>query len=175
MDAMASPAPSAAPSIAASTAPSARLSTAAAAAASSSSSSSPAHQVRRDYADCERLLSQLDSDLARLLDAATNAYNEDDESAQPAVDVLASPPASLSNLVALLSRSALGAFVPTATTVGPTAPLPAPASASGAHPAGTETVSQAQLDLASDRSQALFKHLQLLRDRAEVVRSALAR
>lgn len=141
----------------------------------------PTADAANALAQATALVDQVERDLLALLDRCQAAYTDADVAPAPG-RCPASPPDksyssqltpndddadsttllnSLSSLISLLSRSALGGFVPP----------PSPAAAAAA----STTLSQAQLDQVSERSQTLFKQLQAVRERAEVVRAGLAR
>ncbi|POY75015.1 hypothetical protein BMF94_1991 [Rhodotorula taiwanensis] len=123
----------------------------------------PTTEATRALALCSGpngLVETVERDLLKLVQQAKRAYEGTGTPADPHAAL-----ASLSALISLLSRSALGGFVP------PSSSSQVPSSAA---PSGT-VISQAQLDQASERSQALFKELQAVRERAEVVRAGLAR
>ncbi|KWU45224.1 hypothetical protein RHOSPDRAFT_33169 [Rhodotorula sp. JG-1b] len=119
----------------------------------------PTADAANALAQSTALVDQVGRDLLTLLDRCESAYEDDAGPSPDSITLLN----SLANLISLLSRSALGGFVPT--------PPPPPSAAAAAE----STPSQAQLDQASERSQTLFKQLQTVRERAEIVRAGLAR
>ncbi|GAA5871404.1 hypothetical protein JCM3774_005589 [Rhodotorula dairenensis] len=125
---------------------------------------SPTAEARSALAKASGLVHQVEKDLVALLDRIESAYH-----AAPATRPPQRPPLeTLSALISLLSRSALGGFVPPPSVADD-------ASAAAGPSAEITTISQAQTDDAQARSQALFKQLQSIRERAEVVRAGLAR
>ncbi|GAA5954241.1 hypothetical protein JCM8115_003349 [Rhodotorula mucilaginosa] len=121
----------------------------------------PTADAANALAQATALVDKVERDLLALLDRCQAAYTDADVA--PAPDST-TPLNSLSSLISLLSRSALGGFVP-----------PAPPPSTPAAAAASTTLSQAQLDQANERSQTLFKQLQAVRERAEIVRAGLAR
>lgn len=172
---------------------------AAAAVRSIDSVASPTADAQSALARCNALVQHLEQDVLRLLDHAEHAYHSPHSPpscvAPPLPPLrrsasLTSPPPrslpeysldSLSALISLLSRSALGAFVPppppsppAATAAGATAGPSDPVSKPDPILVGT-AISQVEMDQAQARSHALFKELQTIHERAEVVRAGLAR
>ncbi|GAA5853943.1 hypothetical protein JCM8547_008165 [Rhodosporidiobolus lusitaniae] len=106
----------------------------------------------------EGLLERVERDVDELLSRLERAYEEGEEAIDPTASL-----SSLTALVALLSRSSVGGFVPPS-------PLP-PRSAESGLPA--PTLSQQHLDAANRRVGELWKEVQSLRERGEVGRVGL--
>ncbi|BGP35759.1 hypothetical protein JCM10296v2_007611 [Rhodotorula toruloides] len=102
--------------------------------------------------DGEGLLDRVEREIEAILTAHERAFG----AGNTAQTDLSTALSTLSSLVALLSRSSVGGFVPS------------PVSPSNAN------LSQTHLDQANERSRALYKQLKSVKDGAEVARAALA-
>ncbi|GAA5997523.1 uncharacterized protein JCM10292_000908 [Rhodotorula paludigena] len=119
----------------------------------------------------EGLLDRVQRDVEALLDAYENAF-EPRKAAGPADGdaergaELSRALASLDSLLALLSRSSVGGFVP---------PLPPSASTSldPTEAALDSKLSAAHIERANERVQGLFKEVQRVKEGADIVKSAL--
>ncbi|GJN94203.1 hypothetical protein Rhopal_007277-T1 [Rhodotorula paludigena] len=120
----------------------------------------------------EGLLDRVQRDVEALLDAYDNAFEPRkaagaaDSDAERGAE-LSRALASLDSLLALLSRSSVGGFVP-----------PPPPSASSASLDPTEAaldskLSAAHIERANERVQGLFKEVQRVKEGADIVKSAL--